>query len=91
MTNSVDPDQTAPRSSTLFASLLKLVSNVKQLFAAYNFSRRHFSDGFFLGALRVKYKDLIILTYDFKTYLVIIFFYFSVPIYPSTHHKAKGT
>ena len=39
MTNSVDPDQTAPIGavcsvSTLFASILKLVSNVKQLFAA---------------------------------------------------------
>ena len=48
MTNSVDPDQTA-----LFASILKFVSNVRQLFAADNFSRRNFSDAFFLGALRV--------------------------------------
>ena len=52
MTNSVDPDQTAPIGS-LFASILKLVSNVRQLFAADDFSRRHFSDAFFLGALRV--------------------------------------
>ena len=35
--------------STLFASILKLVSNVTQLFAADDFSRRHFSDAFFLG------------------------------------------
>ena len=52
MTNSVDPDQTAPigavcSGSTLFASILKLVSNVRQLFAADDFSRRHFSDAFF--------------------------------------------
>ena len=58
MTNSVDPDQTAPigavRSwSTLFASILKFVSNVRQLFAADDFGRRHFSDAFFLGALRI--------------------------------------
>ena len=59
MKNSVDPDQTAPigavcSESTLFASILKLVSNVRQLFAADDFSRSHFSDAFFLGALRVK-------------------------------------
>ena len=58
MTNSVDPDQTAPigavrSGSTLFASILILVSNVRQLFAQDNFSRHHFSDAFFLGALRV--------------------------------------
>ena len=52
MTNSVDPDQTAPlgavsSGSTLFTSILKLVSNVRQLFAADDFSRRHFSDAFF--------------------------------------------
>ena len=53
MTNSVDPDQTAPiaigavcSGSTLFASILKLVNNVRQLFAADHFSRRHFSDAF---------------------------------------------
>ena len=40
MTNSVDPDQTA--GSILFAAMLKLVSNVRQLFAADDFSRRHF-------------------------------------------------
>ena len=74
MTNSVDPDQTAPigailSGSTLFTSKLKLVVYVRQLFAADNFSRRHFSDAFFLGALRVNdvllktlriYKELLI-------------------------------
>ena len=44
MTKSVDPDQTAPigavqSGSTLFASTLKFVSNVRQLFAADDFSR----------------------------------------------------
>ena len=58
MTNCVDPDETAPigavsSGSTLFTSILKLVSNVRHLFAADDFSRRHFSDAFFLGALRV--------------------------------------
>ena len=52
----MEPDQTAPISavcsgSTLFASILKIVSNVRQLFAADDFSRRHFSDAFFRGAL----------------------------------------
>ena len=59
MANSVDPDQTAPigavcSGSTLFASILKLVSNVRQLFAADDFSRRHNQMHFFLGALWVK-------------------------------------
>ena len=50
----MDPDQTAPigavcSGSTLFASILKLVSNVTQLVAADDFSRRRFSDAFFLG------------------------------------------
>ena len=44
MANSVDPDQTAPIRAvcsgfTLFACILKFVSNVRQLFAADNFSR----------------------------------------------------
>ena len=44
MTNSVDPAQTAPigavcSGSTLFASILKLVTNVRQLFAADDFNR----------------------------------------------------
>ena len=47
MASSVDPDQTAPigavcSGSTLFAFILKFVSNVRQLFAADDFSRRHF-------------------------------------------------
>ena len=60
MANNVEPDQTAPigavsSGSTLFASILKFVSNDRQLFAADDFSRRHISDAFFLGALRVKF------------------------------------
>ena len=58
MANIVDPDQTAPigavcSGSTLFACILKFASNVRQLFVAYDFSRRHFQMHF-LGALRVK-------------------------------------
>ena len=53
MANILDPDQTAPigavcSGSTLFASILKFVSNGRQLFAADDFSRCHFSDAFFL-------------------------------------------
>ena len=59
MANSVDPDQTAPigavcSGSTLFASILKFVSNARHLFAADDFTRRHFKMHFCLGALRVK-------------------------------------
>ena len=47
MANIVDPDQTAPigavcSGSTLFAFIFKFASNVRQLFAADDFSRRHF-------------------------------------------------
>ena len=50
MVNSVDPDQTAPigvvcSESTLFASYF--VSNVRQVFAADDFSRRHFQMHFY--------------------------------------------
>ena len=60
MANSVDPDQTAPiravcSGSTLFACILKFVSNVRQLLAADDFSSRHFQMHF-LGALRVDIK-----------------------------------
>ena len=45
MANSVEPDQSAPitvcSGSTLFACILKFASNVKQLFAADDFIRRH--------------------------------------------------
>ena len=55
MANSVDLDQTAPigavcSGSTLFASILKFTSNVRELFVADDFSRRHFQMHFFLGA-----------------------------------------
>ena len=47
MANSVDPDQIAPlgavcSGSTLIVCILKFASNVRQLFAADDFSRRHF-------------------------------------------------
>ena len=52
---SLNDKQFGPRSgSTMFASILKFVRNVRQLFAADDLSRRHFSDAFFLGALRVR-------------------------------------
>ena len=53
----MDPDQTAPRSSLFWVHAVcfqtKFFSNVRQLFAADDFSRRHFQMQFFLGALRV--------------------------------------
>ena len=60
MANSVEPEQTAPigavcSGSKLFAFILKLVSNVRQFFAANDFSKRHFQMHFFLGAIRVNY------------------------------------
>ena len=47
MANSVDPDQTAPIGavcsvSTLLVRYTHFVSNVRQLFAADDFNRRHF-------------------------------------------------
>ena len=36
------------------SSWVEFISNVKQLFAADDFSRQHFQMHFFLGALRVK-------------------------------------
>ena len=47
MANNVDPDQTAPigavcTGSILFACILKFAGNVRQLFAADDFSRQHF-------------------------------------------------
>ena len=52
MANNGDPDQTAPivcSGSTLFACILEFSSNVRQLFAADNFSRQHFQVRFFLA------------------------------------------
>ena len=53
MTSSVNPDQTAP-IGTVCSGSTPFVSNVRQLFAADDFSRRHFQMHFFLGVLRVK-------------------------------------
>ena len=58
MTNSVDPDQTVEQS-VLGPSCLLLYLIHQQLFAADDFSRRHFQMHFFLGALRVKSFNLI--------------------------------
>ena len=60
MANSVDPDQTAPiyMSSLIWVQAVcfytEFVSNVRQLFAADDFSRQHYQMHFFLGALRDK-------------------------------------
>ena len=52
MANSVDPDQTAPigavcSGSTLICFYSEFISNVRQFFAADDFSRRHFQVHFF--------------------------------------------
>ena len=77
MANRVDPDQTAPigavcSGSLLFASiLLKLVSKVRQLFAAEDFCGQHFGMHFFLGALRVniKFQSIIFLPHKFSIHV----------------------
>ena len=69
MTKSVDPDQTAP-GSTLFASILQFVSNVRQLFAADNFSRRHFQVDFFLGTLRAKENRCVCVFFNLVNYFI---------------------
>ena len=55
MANSVDPDQTAHRSSLYWVYAVcfytKFVSNSRQLFAADDFSRRNFQMHFFFLAL----------------------------------------
>ena len=53
MANSMDPDQIAPIGAVCSGSTLFAISNVRQLFAADNFSRRHFQMHFFLCSLRV--------------------------------------
>ena len=64
--NSVDPDQTAPIGSTLFASMLIFVSNVRQLFAADDFSRQYFQMHFsrrFKGYnffCAIKYSNMLV-------------------------------
>ena len=58
MAKSVDLDKTAPIGAVSLGPhclLLYLICrNVRQLFAADDFSRRHFQMHFFLGALRFK-------------------------------------
>ena len=51
------------------------VSNVRQLFAADNFSRRHFQMFFFLGALRVKMPILTCPAWLYVYILVSAFIY----------------
>ena len=60
MANSLDPDQAASigavwSGSTLFASILKFISNVRQLiFCSRRLQQTSFLDAFFLGALKAK-------------------------------------
>ena len=79
MTNSADPDETAPigavsSGSTLFASILKFISNVRQLFLADDFSRRHISDAFYLGALRCKHENTHLVFIDMQLYNDMLYF-----------------
>ena len=46
----MDPDKTAPIGALCSGSTLK--SNARELFAADDFSRRHFEMHFFLGAFK---------------------------------------
>ena len=54
MANNVGPDQTAPIGAVCSGSTLFASSKVRELFAADDFSRRHFQMHFFLGALGLK-------------------------------------
>ena len=79
MTNSVDPDQTAPigavcSGSTLFATILKFIINVWQLFAADDISRQHFQMHFFLALEGLVLKASIMVAADdiFYTFLYLI-------------------
>ena len=53
MANSVDPDQTAPIRVHAVCFYTYFISNVRQLFAADDFSRRHSQMHFFIVPLRV--------------------------------------
>ena len=71
MTNSVDPDQTAPigavcSGSTLFASLLNLSVMLSNYLQQTTSADDIFRCVFFLGALRVKKLD----------YSIVLFFYY---------------
>ena len=55
MANSVYPDQTAVFWVHDVCIYTLFISNVRQFFAADDFSRRHFQMHFFPGALRVKH------------------------------------
>ena len=82
MTNSLDPDQTAPIRAVCFGSTLFAVSNVRQLFAADDFSRRHFQMHFFqphcdLGVVRT--------TAYFKAIMEV----YRILVKLSTHYDAE--
>ena len=58
MANSVDPDQTAPIGSTLFASILNLLVMLGNYLQQRSSADDIFRCIFFLGALRVKTEGL---------------------------------
>ena len=66
MSNSVDADQT--RSSLFWVHAVcfftKFVSNVRQFFAADDYSRRHFKMHFFLALLGLRYILHIVMKDD---------------------------
>ena len=55
MANSVDPNRLL-----LFASILNLSGNVRQFFAADDYSRQQFQIYFFLGTLKVKIINIFL-------------------------------
>ena len=77
MANSVDPDQTAPIGavcswSTLFASILNSLVMPGNYLQQTTSSEKHFSDAFFLGALRVKRVVLLLLIECFLLHPLIV-------------------
>ena len=74
--------QCGPRSDCSYRSSLfwvhavcfytLFVGNVRQLFAADDFSRRHFQMHFFLGALRVKVSEVAFSTIKYFIYKYLI-------------------
>ena len=56
----------------MFASIHKFVSYVRQRFAADDFSRRHFSYAFFLGAFTISIKNVPNCSPLFTGYFILI-------------------
>ena len=88
--------QCGPRSDCSYRSSLfwvhaicfytSFVSNVRQLFAADDFSRRHFQMLFFLGALRVNTKFLL-----YVLIKVLPILYNDCQLYDVSHRSMSNT